>query len=99
MQKHSGGLASTQDCEMKDIDLAGFGRKYQKSICHLDMHAGYSLIWLKYQRIQTDQLDKDKYMTVKRHSCTHTHTPKQQKPVLSYLKPGCPYNTLMFVKS
>lgn len=30
MQKHPGGRASTQDCKMKDTDLAGSGRKYQK---------------------------------------------------------------------
>lgn len=70
---------------MKDIDLAGSGRKYQKSICHLDMHAGYSLIWLKHQRIQTDQLDKDKYVTVKRHSCTHTHTHMQRTKSCSFI--------------
>lgn len=57
---------------------------------------------LKHQRADTDQLDKDKYMTVKRNSCSQTHTDtdtKEQKDIVSYLKPGCPHNTLMFAKS
>ena len=77
MQKCPGGLASTQECEMKAIDLAGSGRK--KSICHVDMHTGYSLIWLKHQRIETDQLDKDKYVTVDRDLYAHTHTHRRAK--------------------
>lgn len=68
----------------------------KKSICHADIHTGYSLIWLKHVRIETDELDKDKYVTVKRD--LHTHT-QEQKDMVSYLKPGNPYNTLMFVKS
>lgn len=56
---------------MKDIDLAGSGRKNQKKHLPLDMNTEYSLMQLKHQRIETDQLDKDKYVTMRRVSHTH----------------------------
>lgn len=66
MQKHPGGRASTLECRMKGTDLAGFGRKYPK-------RSRYSFMCLKHQRVDRDQLDKDKYVTVKRNSYSQTH--------------------------
>lgn len=77
MQKHPGGRASTQEYKMKDTDLAGFGRKYQKK-------SRYSLMRLKHQRIDTDQLDKDNYVTLKRNSYSQTHTDTKTKRAESY---------------
>lgn len=39
MQKHPGGRASTQECKMKDTDLADFGRKYPKKKNQVQPHA------------------------------------------------------------
>lgn len=95
MQKHPGGRASAEECKMKDTDLAGFGRKYPK-------RSRYSLMCLKHQRVDRDQLDKHKYVTEKKFMLTDTHRhrdTKKQKGIDSYLKPGCHYNTMMFAKS